>query len=91
VVFRDFARRVTPDDKARSVPWIGISPEFGSCIAFVLSMLIVPFGVGYLAWRGIHITSRLSIQLLYAGSVFASGVLVAAILLHWKTVFRVRG
>jgi hypothetical protein len=90
VVLRDFSSRLTPDDKAWNVPWIGISPDSAARSAFLTSMLIVPSTVGYLAWRGVHTSSYLTAQLAYAGMFLASIFLVAGIFRCWSRVVKIR-
>jgi hypothetical protein len=84
VVFGDFCRRVTPEDKAWNVPWIGTSPDTASRIAFVLSLCITPSTVAYLAWRGVHISSSAAVELMYLFALVMLIALVAAILSYWR-------
>src|SRR6266436_2078576 len=79
VVFRETSQRLTPEDKAWNVPWIGISRDGPSGIAFVLSMLVVIFTLGYLGWRGIHFSTELLPKTLYGVAFLISVCFVAAV------------
>ena len=53
VIYRDFARRVAPNDKAWDVPWIGGSSEIASQTAFLVTIAIVPATIAFVSWKNL--------------------------------------
>jgi hypothetical protein len=68
VTFRDFARRVTPDDKAWDVPWIGTSSDPVSQAAFFVTMAILPGTIAFISWKNLS-----------AGRCIANGAYIVAV------------
>jgi hypothetical protein len=77
IVLRELSARIAPNDKAWNVPWIGISPDMYSRVAFLGSMLFVLGTIGYLTVRG-----ALGASGSYACVAYALGF-VAALALTW--------
>jgi hypothetical protein len=90
VVLREFSLRVTRDDKAWNVPWIGISQDIASRIAFLTSMVFVLSTVGYLTRRGALLNSEFQPRILYAAASVAAVAVVATTLFHWRKALALR-
>ena len=85
-IFREFCCRVTPGDKAWTVPWLGISRDIVSKVTFSISMLIVLGTVGYLAWCGARITPGVWMMVLYTASFVVSVAVVSLVLRGWASL-----
>jgi hypothetical protein len=87
VVFRDFSARVVEEDKAWTVPWIGISSEIMSRLAFAATMLVLPSTVGYLAWRAIENTPTVRSCIAYgSASLVALSAAAGLLSCHRKAI-----
>lgn len=81
LMYREFVRLLTPEDKAWTVPWLGLLLDATSQTAFAISMLIVPLTVGYVTWRGIHFVFDSWGQLIYAVPLVLAIIITVAVLL----------
>lgn len=88
-IFRDFANRVTRDDGAWKVPWIGTSDSL-SRVGFVVTLLFPYFTAGYLVWRGIEPIEAWSTRLLYVAALLAIGASTIGVLLAHVQAMRQR-
>jgi len=65
VIFREFVKRVSGNDEAWGVPWIGSSSEMTSGMAFYFTIAIFLLTVGFLTWRGAYLLGTVAGALLY--------------------------
>ena len=91
-VFRDFRLRVTPDDKAWSAAWIGISREFWSKSLFIATTLIPPSAAAYIIFFGINRQLAWSPRAAVTAAVFLAVALpTAGIVYSWIRIQRIGG
>jgi hypothetical protein len=86
VIFREFCSRVILGDKAWNVPWIGISRDVISRVAFAISILIVLCTVGYLSWRGARVAENIWLIALYVVAIVLSVATVGDIFWRWASL-----
>jgi hypothetical protein len=86
VTFKELTSRVSKDDVAWDIPWIGTSSDWASRAVFVSSMLFALWTVAYLAWRGALLKSAFASRPLYVTALIVAIVVVAFTLLCWRKI-----
>jgi hypothetical protein len=90
IMLREFSLRVTPDDNAWKVPWIGASRDILSRTAFLASLVFALSTVGYLAANCALKDSSVLTRAGYTLAAASGVVVIALILFVWQRVLQVR-